>query len=206
MPLRERNRLLLAGGYAPAYPERPFETAESSEARAAVEAVLVGHEPFPALAVDRRWNLVFANAAFMPLLGGVDPALLVPPVNVLKLCLDPGGLASRIENLPECRHHLLRRVRAQADAAGDPALLELLAELAALPVHAGRAPPHRVNPVAIPFRIRDPISGLVMSFLSTTTVFGAATEVLLSELTLECFFPADPATRAALLNPVGGPP
>jgi len=200
MPLRERNRLLLAGGFAPAHGERPLAAPDMEEARAVVEAVLAGHAPFPALAVDAGWNLVSANDAVVALLDGVAPALLQPPVNVLRLSLHPQGLAERIDNLAEWRHHLLERLRIQAAQSGDARLEALRAELAALPFRAGRVPPRPLNPVAVPLRLRAPSGGPVLSLLSTTTVFGTATDVTLSELALECFYPADAGTRAYFLG------
>lgn len=199
MPLRARNRLLLAGGYAPAYGERKLDEPDMNEARAVLDAVLAGHAPFPALAVNACWELVSANEAVMPMLDGVSLELLAPPVNVLRLSLHPLGLAPRIENLAEWRHHLLERLRMQAESSGDPRLAALHAELAALPFRAGSKPPAPVNPVAVPLRLRT-ASGTVLSLLSTTTVFGTATDVTLAEITLECFYPADAATRAYFLG------
>jgi transcriptional regulator with XRE-family HTH domain len=200
MPLRARNRLLLAAGYAPLYGQRAMEAPEMDAARAAVEAVLAAHAPFPALVVDGRWNLVAANAAVAPLMAGVADWLRQPPVNVLRASLHPQGLAPRIDNLGEWRRHVLHRLKAQAEASGDPALYDLHAELSALPSRASLAPPGRVNPIAIPLRMRDPATDATLNLISTTTVFGAANDVTLAELTLECFYPADEATRRALLE------
>ena len=203
MPLRMRNRLLAAGGYAPLHPERGLDAPDMAAARAAVDAVLNGHAPYPALAVDRHWTLVAANAAVGPLLQGAAAWLLAPPVNVLRLSLHPDGLAPRIENLAEWRHHLLERLRAQAEAAGDPVLDALHAELSALPGRGGQARPRGAAPVAVPLELRVPGMDRPLSFLSTTTVFGTATDVTLSELALECFYPADEETRAVLLATAG---
>lgn len=210
VPLRERNLLLLAAGYAPLFPERSLDDPEMAAARRAVDLVLKGHEPYPAIAVDRRWTLVAANAAVPPLLEGIaEPALLAPPVNVLRLSLHPGGLAPRILNLPEWRGHLLDRLRHQVDATGDPALIRLLHELAAYP--AGGAPesaPDDLAGVAVPLRLASPAGPL--SFISTTTIFGTPVDVTLSELAVEAFFPADEATARALAQRPGseetGPP
>ncbi|CAH1659167.1 MULTISPECIES: helix-turn-helix transcriptional regulator [unclassified Chelatococcus] len=199
MPLRIRNRLLLAGGYAPEHAERPLDARDMTAAREAVEAVLAGHMPFPALAVDRHWNLVLANPALAPFLAGVEQQLLTTPVNVLRLSLHPEGLAPRIDNLAEWRHHLLERLARQCDETGDPVLADLLAELSTLPFRASRARPGTANAIAVPLRLRAD-DGACLSFISTTTVFGTATDVTLAELTLECFYPADAATRTALLN------
>ncbi|MBS7696750.1 MULTISPECIES: helix-turn-helix transcriptional regulator [unclassified Chelatococcus] len=198
MPLRIRNRLLLAGGFAPEHAERPLDSRDMAAAREAVEAVLAAHMPFPALAVDRHWNLVLANPALAPLLEGIAPQFLAPPVNVLRLSLHPDGLAPRIDNLAEWRHHLLERLTRQCDETGDPVLADLLAELSALPFRASKTRPGAANPIAVPLRLTVD-DGSCLSFLSTTTVFGTATDVTLAELTLECFYPADVATRAALL-------
>ncbi len=199
MPLRERNRLLLAGGYAPLHGEQPLEAPDMAAARSAVEAVLKGHEPFPALAIDRRWTLVAANAGAAALMARAAPRLLEPPVNVLRLSLDPEGLAPAILNLAEWRHHLLGRLRAEGAASGDEALMQLHAELAALPAPASKTPPSEVARIAVPLVLRTP-SGEALSLISTTTIFGTASDVTLSELTLECFFPADEATRAWFLE------
>ncbi|MFI4934662.1 MAG: helix-turn-helix domain-containing protein [Caulobacterales bacterium] len=196
LPLRERNGLLLAAGFAPVFPQRPLDDPASGPVRAAMERVIAAHEPFPALAVDRHWNLVAANGAVAPLVAGVAPELLTPQVNVLRLGLHPGGLASRTENFGEWRAHLLSRLRRQSVESGDRALVELLSELESYP--GGEAPAEPTDPaaLAIPFRLRH--GGRVLSFISTTMVFGAAREVTLSELAIETFLPADAATAAAL--------
>ncbi|MBB4004151.1 helix-turn-helix domain-containing protein [Aurantimonas endophytica] len=197
LPLRERNRLLLAGGYAPLYPERGLDAPDLAAAREAVEAILAAHDPYPALAVDRHWTLVAANRAVNGLLADVAPNLLEPPVNVLRLSLSPEGLAPSIVNLAEWRQHLLERLRHDATSSGDGRLIELHDELRAIPVAASMRPPHRnATGIAVPLVLRR--GDTTLSFLSTTTVFGTATDVALAELTLEAFLPADPATREAL--------
>ena len=200
MPLRARNRLLLAGGYAPVHPEQPLDGVDMTAARLAVDAVLSGHDPFPALVVDRHWQLVASNAAVGRLIPGVAQRLLEPPVNVLRLSLDPQGLAPRILNLPEWRHHLLVRLRAEADRSGDHVLAALHDELSALPCPPTRALPSPLSLIAVPLVIADPDTGTILQLLSTTTVFGTATDVMLAELALECFYPADAATRSVLLS------
>ena len=199
-PLRERNLMLVAAGYAPIYPERALDDPALSAARQVVELVLQGHEPWPALAVDRHWTMIAANRAVAPLIAGVDPKLLEGPVNVLRLSLHPGGIAPRIVNLTEWRAHLLHRLGQQVQASGDPVLAELRAELQALPAPEGeRAPDVESAPyggVAVPFRIATEMG--VLSFLSTTTIFGTPVDVTLSELAVESFFPADMATAATL--------
>jgi transcriptional regulator with XRE-family HTH domain len=201
IPLRERNVILLAAGYAPVFEERPLASPEMAAARQAVERVLKGHEPFPALAVDRHWQLVSANANVAPLLAGVDEALLKPPVNVLRLSLHPSGLAPRIANLTEWRAHLLMRLRTQIGQTADAVLIDLLAELSKFPATnmlKPLMPPPRDESagVFVPFQLVTDAGKL--SFLSTTTVFGTPIDVTLSELALECFFPADEATAQAL--------
>src|SRR6266511_3126136 len=137
VPLRERNALLVADGYAPAFPERQLDDPALQSARKAVDLVLAGHEPYPALAIDRHWNLIASNNAVPPLLGSVDPALLRPPVNVLRVSLHPAGLAPRIANLPEWRAHLLARLRHQIDLTADSVLVELMRELSGYPTPSG---------------------------------------------------------------------
>lgn len=200
MPLRAQNRLLLSAGYAPVHPEAAFDAPELTEIRQTVETILTGHMPFPAIAVDARWTLLQANAAATALFGGIDPIVLAPPLNVLRLSLHPQGLAPRIANLGEWRHHVLERLRVQMEGWGDPFLAELYAELCAYP-----APPapgeNRAHPLlAVPLELRMPGSDRVLRFISTTTVFSTATSVTLSELALECFYPADAETRVALMQ------
>ena len=196
--LRGRNALLVAAGFAPMFRERTLDDPQLAAARAAVDAILAGHEPHPAIAIDRHWNLLAANRAIGPLLAGVDAALLEPPVNVLRLSLHPDGLASRIVNLPEWRAHLLHRVAQQVDASGDGELARLLDELRAYPSRA--APVTREASagagIAVPFCLV--VGGRELAFISTTTVFGTAVDVTLDELALECFYPADEATAAAM--------
>jgi transcriptional regulator with XRE-family HTH domain len=200
LPPRERNRLLLAAGFAPLHGERSLDHTELSAARVAVERVLQAHHPFPALAIDRHWNLVMANDAARALLNNIDPALLGPPANVLRISLHPVGLAPRIINYAEWRDHLLTRLLADADRSGDAALLELHGELNALPGKGRCHTPTVDGRIAVPLMIREPRSDAVLSLVSTTTVFGTAVDVTLSELMLECFYPADEETRQALMT------
>jgi transcriptional regulator with XRE-family HTH domain len=202
IPLRERNRLLLAAGYAPVYRERPLDDPAMDAARHAVERVLQGHEPYPALAIDRHWTLVAANRAVTVLLAGVDSSLLEPPVNVLRVSLHPRGLASRIVNLTQWRAHLLERVQHQVDVSADPVLEELLAELRAYPIpethHRVTVPSgaHDDSGVFVPLQLATDDG--VLSAISTTTVFGTPVDVTLAEIALECFFPADAETAERL--------
>jgi transcriptional regulator with XRE-family HTH domain len=198
VPLRERNTLLMAAGYAPLYRERALADPQLAAARRAVERVLKAHEPYPALAVDRHWTLVAANAALGPLIELADASLLAPPVNVLRLSMHPQGLAGRIDNWHEWRAHLLARLRRQIDVSGDVILIALLKELEAYPapLHAAGEARGEPDPVLVPLRLRTP--GGLLSFLSTTTVFGTPVDITLSELAIEAFFPADDATADLL--------
>jgi transcriptional regulator with XRE-family HTH domain len=199
IPLRERNAMLVAAGYAPMYAQRSFDDPAVAAAREAVDLILRSHEPFPALAVDRHWNLLAANAMLSHLLDGVDPSLLQPPVNVLRLSLHPTGLASRIVNLTQWRQHLFERLREQIAQTADSVLVNLLEELRSYPEPARHddttlAGEHRG--IAIPLRLQTPRG--VLTFISTTTVFGTAVDVTLQELALETFFPADAFTGHVL--------
>jgi transcriptional regulator with XRE-family HTH domain len=199
VPLRERNALLVAAGYAPMYRERPLDDPALAAARQAVQLILRSHEPYPALAVDRHWNLLAHNAMVPHLLARVDPALLQPPVNVLRLSLHPQGLAPDIVNLGQWRHHLFERLRQQIAATGDAQLRELEAELRSYPQPADADATHmegEVLGIAVPLRFRTDAG--ILSFISTTTIFGTPVDVTLQELALETFFPADPATAEAL--------
>lgn len=194
MPPRERNALLVAGGFAPVLPERALGDPALAAALAAVERVLAAYEPFPALAVDLHWNLVAANAGVAPFLEGVVPHLLEPPLNVLRLSLHPEGLASRIENLPEWRGHVLRRLEEQIDASGDSRLAELLDELRGYA--GGTTGREGGSDIAVLLKLRS--GDRCLSFLSMTTVFGTPLDITLSELAIEAFLPADSETAEAL--------
>jgi transcriptional regulator with XRE-family HTH domain len=202
MPLRERNVLLVAAGFAPAFSERRLDDPALAAARAALDQVLAGHEPYPALAVDRHWQLVAANRGIQRLLAGVASALLQPPVNVLRLALHPEGLAPRTANLAEWGSHLLFRLRRQIELTAEPKLIALLKELTGYPAarRTGPAAVHdRAANIAVPFRLQT-AEGM-LSFISTTTVFGTPLDITLSELAIEAFFPADPETAEALRHP-----
>ena len=200
VPLRERNALLVAAGYAPMSRQRALDDTAMAPARQAVDLVLKGHEPFPALAVDRHWHLVAANAVVPLLMAGASPELLKPPVNVLRLSLHPKGLAPRIANLAQWREHLLERLAQQIAATGDAVLSALRSELAAYPVdHPGHQAPAaggELAGVVVPFQLMTPQG--VLSFISTTTIFGTPVDVTLQELAVESFFPADSRTAEAL--------
>ncbi len=199
VPLRERNALLTAAGFAPVFPERSMSDPALEAARNAIDLVLRGHEPYPAIAIDRYWTLAAANRAIPPLLAGVKAALLQPPVNVLRLSLHPEGLAPRIANLAEWRAHLLARLRRQIDLTADPRLIDLMDELRGYAggTRAGALPSEHVYAgVLIPLQLVT--DGGMLSFFSTTTIFGTPVDLTLSELALESFFPADSATAAQL--------
>ena len=201
IPLRERNALLVAAGFAPVFSERTLDDPVLQPARAAMELVLAGHEPYPALAIDRHWNLIASNKAVPPLLAGIDASLLQAPVNVLRLSLHPLGLAPRIANYAQWRAHLFERLRRQIDVSADPVLVTLLDELAGYPRPSdtqdmSHGSSHEYAGVVVPFQLATE-SG-VLSFISTTTVFGTPVDVTLAELALESFFPANAATAEAL--------
>lgn len=199
VPLRERNALLVAAGFAPMYRERPLDDPALAAAREAVQLILRSHEPFPALAVDRHWNLLAHNAVVPLLLQGVDASLLQPPMNVLRLSLHPQGLAPRLANLGQWRHHLFERLRQQIQATGDPGLQALEQELRTYPVPEDADDTRlegEVLGIAVPLRFRTPAG--VLNLISTTTIFGSPVDVTLQELALETFFPADAATAQRL--------
>jgi transcriptional regulator with XRE-family HTH domain len=198
VPLRDRNALLLAGGFAPAYPERGLAEPELQAVKNALKRVLDGHEPYPAAVVNRWWELVDANAGIALFTGDVSPELLEPPVNVLRLSLHPDGMAPRIANLPEWRAHLLARLHRQAEATGDPRLFSLYSELEAYPGGLGDqgAQPPLPTDVVVPLRYRTAEAEL--SFLSITAVIGTPMDVTVEELAIESFYPADPQTAKAL--------
>lgn len=198
VPLRERNALLLAAGFSPAFPAHGLDAAALASAMAAVELVLNAHGAFPAIAVDRHWNLLRANSAARRLMHRVAPSLLAPPANVLRMTLHPQGLAPLILNLAQLREHLLSRLLRQARSTGDLQLQALYDELLQLP--AGDATgAHLTTPdpdVVVPMRMQTPYG--VLSVFSTITVFGTPVDVTLSELAVEAFFPADESSRALL--------
>ncbi len=199
IPLRERNGLLEAAGYAPMYRERSLDAPDMASARAAVQRILECHEPWPALAMDRHWNLVMANRMVPMLMAGAAPHLLQGPINVLRLSLHPEGLAPRIANLRQWREHLFERLHQQIHATGDGQLAALLAELRDYPESVGSdagALPGEHHGVLMPFQF-DTGHG-VLNLVSTTTVFGSPVDITLQELALETFFPADEASAGLL--------
>src|SRR5690348_2973329 len=167
VPLRERNVLLVAAGFAPAFPQRSLDDPALKSARAAIDLVLRAHEPSPALAYDRHWNLISANRMVMPLLKDVPARLLKNPVNILRLAFHPDALAGRTVNLAEWAGHLLERLHRQCEATADPVLIELYRELKAYPIPA-RSAPLSADKVAIPFRLK--FGGDVLTFMSATMI------------------------------------
>ena len=206
VPLVERNRLLLAAGFAPVYQQRALDDPEMEPVRTALQRLLDGHEPYPAIVVDRHWGMLAANRAVAFLTDGAAPHLLEPPVNVLRLGLHPEGLAPRIANLSEWRAHLLDRLGRQVVTTQDPALAALYDELAGYP--GGDEPPTPpdlvAGEIAVPLRLRHEHGEA--SFISTVTTFGTAVDVTVSELSIESFFPADAATAELIRASAYGEP
>ncbi|MHA6625253.1 MmyB family transcriptional regulator [Pseudonocardia sichuanensis] len=216
VPLRERNALLLAAGYAPAYRESSLDDEDMAAVRSAVEVMLTAHEPYPAVLVDRCWNVLGANRGMAVLMDGVPERLLAPRPNVFRLALHPDGLAARLVNLSEVRTLFLDRLQRQVNASGDPELRALLDEVARYPVPTSDGAagndrePRRASPIEVPLQIRTPQG--VLSMFSTMATFGAPADVTLSELAIELFYPLDEFTSAALrtrpdldLNRASGP-
>jgi transcriptional regulator with XRE-family HTH domain len=204
IPIRERNVLLVAGGYAPMFPERSLDDPSLNVARHAVDLVLEGQKPYPAFAIDRHWNVVASNLALPELYVGVAAHLLQPPINVLRLSLHPQGLTPRIANLPEWRAHLLARLRRQIDLTADRVLVDLMREALDYPMPPGTVPFRGIaeqDALLMPFKIVSE-AGL-LSLFTTTTVFGTPIDITLSELTLEMFFPADAETAQAVRRLAG---
>lgn len=197
VPLREQNRVLVTAGHAPAHPEHSLTDVPMQQVSEAIEGILRAYEPFPALVVDRGWDLVSANDALYPLIDGVAPHLLEPPVNVIRLSLHPDGLAQRIVNLDQWRGHLLHRIRCEQEVSAAPELGAIMEEFGQgdpSALHEASPPPDHL----VPLQLR--VGGDVLSLVSTTTVFGTPREVTLSELAIEAFHPADERTRAALID------
>ena len=195
VPLREQNSLLLAAGYAPVFTEMDLQDEQMSPVRDALDAILTGHEPYPAVIVDREWEIVASNDPAGMLLEGVSEELVSPPANALRITLHPDGLAPRILNFEEWSSHLLTRLRRQALLSQDPALAELERELLSYPgveQSSGIAEPEEM--LFVPMRLRLP-NDTVLSLFSTVATFGTALDITLEELSIEAFFPADEATK-----------
>ena len=196
VPLRGRNDLLVAAGYAPIYGETDLADPEMTSIRHGLELVLSHHDPYPAIVVDRCWNLVLANDGATLLLEGVDPAMLAPPLNILRLSLHPGGFGSRIEDFATFSGHILGRLRRQVALTGDEELTALYDELVTYPGVSTVEPWTEHPGVVLPVRVHTSLG--VLSFFTTIATFGTAADVTLAELSVEQFFPADEATRRAL--------
>jgi transcriptional regulator with XRE-family HTH domain len=196
VPLRNRNQLLLAAGHAPVFEQHDLEDPEMAPVRQAIDLILAGHDPYPAVVIDGAWEMLGANRAVAVLTAGVAEDLMAPPVNVMRLALHPDGMAPSIVNLGEWRGHLLERLERQIALTGDPALASLRDEVAAYPGpgHAGGSEPE----IAVPLRLNTAMGEL--SFISTVATFGTAVEVTASELSIESFFPADEHTANALIH------
>jgi transcriptional regulator with XRE-family HTH domain len=226
VPLRDRNELLLAAGYAPRYPHQPLDGQQLRAARTALTTLLSGHEPYPAVVMDRHWNVVERNRSAAALMTGVSAELAQPPVNVLRLSLHPHGLAPQIINLPQWSAHLIGRLHRQIAVSDDPVLVGLAREVSQYPgagggagggaaggdgagggaaggggagggaADAGRETEPPGDEIFVPLRLRR--AGTELRLLNTLTTFGAPRDVTLAELVLEAFYPADPATADAL--------
>jgi transcriptional regulator with XRE-family HTH domain len=202
VPLRERNALLLAAGYAPLYVERPLDAPEREAVRQALDRFLRAHEPYPALVVDRQHNLLAANDALSVLLDGVAPDLLEPPANGLRIALHPQGMAPRIVNFAQWSAHLLQRLRREAAITGDSQLEGLYEELAGYP-GVELQPPHgelTEAEIVLPLRLRDADGEL--SFFSTISTFGTTVDITLAELSIEAFYPANAHTAMRMLRDI----
>ncbi|HTT30885.1 MAG TPA: helix-turn-helix transcriptional regulator [Solirubrobacteraceae bacterium] len=204
IPLRERNGLLLAAGYAPQYAERSLEAPEMAPVHQALDRFLRAHEPYPAVILDRHYNLLSANDAVSVLTDGVAPELLEPPANALRVTLHPLGMAPRILNLEEWSGHLLGRLRRQTAITGDTELERLYDELSVYPGVSLETPPddRAGNEIVLPVRLRD--GDRELAFFSTVSTFGTAVEITLAELTVEAFYPANASTAARLLEGIAG--
>jgi transcriptional regulator with XRE-family HTH domain len=193
VPLRDRNHLLLAGGYAPRYPERALDDTALTAAHDAIRRVLQAHEPYPAIVFDRRWNIVMTNRAFEPFLDQVAPELLRPPVNLIRLGLDPRGLAHLVVNLADVRAVFRSRISRQLAANPDPDLTALYEEL--LAPEPGDAPhPQAGTDVVIPMVLR--VDGRELRLFSTFTTFGTPMDITIDEIAIESYYPADADSAA----------
>ncbi|WP_030168338.1 helix-turn-helix domain-containing protein [Spirillospora albida] len=201
VPLRDRNLLLVAAGFAPAYAETPLEEPRMDAVRAALGQVLAGHEPFPAVVVDRFWNLIDANDAAGLFLEGAPPELLEPPLNVLRLSMHPDGMARDIVNLPEWRAHMIDRVRRHVALTADASLARLYRELRDFPGGVAEITSPVGGGVVVPLRIRR--DGGELAFFSTVATFGTPVDITVAELAIESFYPADAATTAFLRERAG---
>ncbi|MFD7334413.1 helix-turn-helix domain-containing protein [Streptomyces violascens] len=210
VPLRERNTLLVAAGYAPAYRESSLDDEDMAAVRSALDTMLNAHEPYPAVVVDRCWNVLTGNRAMAVLMDGIPAHLLEPRPNVYRLTLHPDGLAARLANLGEVRALFLERLQRQVHATGDADLRTLYEEVSGYPALPGEEaagpedPPARPSPIQVPLRVRTPFGEL--SLFGTMATFGAPADVTLSELAIELFYPLDDFTTQALRALAEAPP
>ena len=212
IPMRERNVLLVAAGFAPIFPERSLEDPALVTVRKAIDLILEGQKPYPAFAIDRHWNVVASNRALPEMYQGVAPHLLEPPMNGLRLTLHPEGLAPRVANLADWHEHVASRLRRQIDLTADPVLIDLLREFSEYPSAKlkrkteSRDVREKFSPegIVVPFQLNT-VFGL-LSFFTTTTVFGTPVDVMLSELAIESFYPADAATADAVRSAASSQP
>jgi transcriptional regulator with XRE-family HTH domain len=196
VPMRERNLLLVAAGYAPMFPERKLDDPAMQAARAAIDLLLEGQKPYPAFAIDRHWQIVASNRALQVLYEGVAPHLLEPPVNGVRLMLHPDGMAPNIVNLGEWHEHMLVRLRQQVEITADPVLVDLLREASEYPAPEADAPARAPGDTPIIMQLKMQTSAGLLSLFTTTMVFGSPVDVTLSELAIECCFAADAETDA----------
>ena len=206
IPLRQRNALLIAAGFAPLFPERSLDDPALALARQAIDAILKGHEPYPAIAIDRHWSLIAANKAVSLLMSDIDATLLTEPINVFRISLHPKGLATRIANFIQWRAHALARLRHEVEVSADDTLAELYREVSDYPVPERDAsgvtrdtvydPAHEYESMVVPLNFITPQGTL--SFFATTTMFGTPVDITLSEIAIEAMYPANEATAAAL--------
>jgi transcriptional regulator with XRE-family HTH domain len=199
VPLRERNRLLLLAGFAPVFGERSLDEGEMAPARAALERLLSAHEPYPAVVIDRHWNIVAANRGVAYVTRGVAAELLAPPANALRIALHPDGMAPRISNLAEWSGYLLTRLRREIEVTRDPELESLYREVVTYPgvtAEHDRTGPPMPNDIMLMHELR--LEDTQLTLFSTLTTFGTARDLTLAELTIEAFYPANPQTAEAL--------
>jgi transcriptional regulator with XRE-family HTH domain len=200
IPMRERNVLLVAAGYAPMFAEHALEDPALKSAKKAIEIMLESQKPFPAFAMDRHWNLVASNGALPEIYEGVSPKLMRAPINALRISLHPEGLAARIVNFAEWRAHSVAQLKRQIEISADAVLMDLLGEVMSYPTPLvkGSVSTDAAEAIMVPFLL-DSVLGR-LSFFTTLTMFGSPLEITLAELALECFYPADAATAEIVRN------
>ncbi|MEU0117683.1 helix-turn-helix transcriptional regulator [Streptomyces bobili] len=204
VPVRERNTLLVAAGYAPRYRETPLDDPALDALRSGMERLIQGYEPYPALVVDATYNVLAANRGITMLMDGLPESLLAPPLNAMRLTLHPEGLAPRIRNLPEWRGHLLAQMERQIALHRSAPLRALYEEVCAYPVTEsapGTEPAEPVAYFALPMLIEH--EGRTLSFISSISTFNTPMDVTVAELAIETLLPADPATVTYLHSLMG---